>query len=58
MPLGLVLEGGYDLGALAGSMAELMPVLVDESTPDPGSVERHPLAVAALERLVPYWPGL
>ena len=27
-PLGLVLEGGYDLGALAGSMAALMPVLV------------------------------
>ena len=40
-PLGLVLEGGYDLGALAGSMAALMPVLVDLSTPDPGVVERH-----------------
>ena len=28
-PLGVVLEGGYDLGALAGSMAAVMPVLVD-----------------------------
>jgi acetoin utilization deacetylase AcuC-like enzyme len=58
VPLGLVLEGGYDLGALAGSMAALMPVLVAESTPDPGSVERHPLAAQALERLAPYWPAL
>ena len=58
VPLGLVLEGGYDLGALTGSMAALMPVLVDEATPDPGEVERHPLAVRALERLAPYWPGL
>jgi acetoin utilization deacetylase AcuC-like enzyme len=57
-PLGLVLEGGYDLGALAGSMAALMPVLVGASAPDPGSVERHPLAAQALDRLAPYWPGL
>ncbi len=28
-PLGLVLEGGYDVNALANSMAALMPVLVD-----------------------------
>jgi acetoin utilization deacetylase AcuC-like enzyme len=57
-PLGLVLEGGYDLGALAGSMAALMPVLVDPSTPDPGVVERHPLSAAAVARLEPFWPGL
>jgi acetoin utilization deacetylase AcuC-like enzyme len=57
-PVGLVLEGGYDLGALAGSMAALMPVLVDASTPDPGSVAPHPLAAAAVDRLRPYWPGL
>ena len=57
-PLGVVLEGGYDLGALSRSMAALMPVLVDETTPAAGDVERHPLAAAALERLGPYWPGL
>ena len=44
--------------ALAGSMAELMPVLVDPSTPDPGEVERHPLAAQAQERLAPFWPSL
>ena len=32
-PVGLVLEGGYDLGALSGSMAALMPVLVAETAP-------------------------
>ena len=58
VPLGLVLEGGYDLGALAGSMAALMPVLVDSATPDPGAVERHPLAVEAVDRLRPFWPQL
>src|SRR3954447_11779834 len=30
-PVGLVLEGGYDLGALARSMAALMPVLVGDA---------------------------
>ena len=58
VPLGLVLEGGYDLGALAGSMAALMPVLVDSATPDPGVVERHPLAAEAVDRLRPFWPQL
>jgi hypothetical protein len=57
-PLGIVLEGGYDLGALAGSVEALMPVLVDESTPDPGAVERHPLAADAVARLAPSWPAL
>ncbi len=57
-PLGLVLEGGYDLGAIAHSMAALMPVLVAESASAPEALERHPLAVAALERLRPWWPAL
>jgi acetoin utilization deacetylase AcuC-like enzyme len=55
-PLGLVLEGGYDLGALAGSMAALMPVLVEPVTPPPEAIERHPLADAALGRLRRWWP--
>ncbi len=54
-PLGLVLEGGYDLGALAGSMAALMPVLVADEAPDPGPVERHPLADEAVSRLARWW---
>ena len=54
-PVGLVLEGGYDLGALSGSMAALMPVLVAETAPDGALVERHPLADDAVARLAPWW---
>jgi acetoin utilization deacetylase AcuC-like enzyme len=54
-PMGLVLEGGYDLGALAHSMAALMPVLVSEAAPAAGAVELHPLASDALERLSAYY---
>jgi acetoin utilization deacetylase AcuC-like enzyme len=57
-PLGLVLEGGYDLGALTRSMAAVMPVLVADSTPAPEPIERHPLAAQALARLARWWPGL
>jgi len=57
-PVGLVLEGGYDLGAIARSCAALMPVLLSEATPEAGAVERHPLADAAVRRLEPWWPGL
>jgi acetoin utilization deacetylase AcuC-like enzyme len=56
-PVGVVLEGGYDLGALARSMAAVMPVLVDASTPDAVVLEEHPLATRALERLDRYFPG-
>jgi acetoin utilization deacetylase AcuC-like enzyme len=56
-PMGLVLEGGYDLGALAHSMAALMPGMVAESAPSGDPVEVHPLASAALERLSVYWPA-
>jgi acetoin utilization deacetylase AcuC-like enzyme len=57
-PVGLVLEGGYDLGALAGSMAALMPVLTSEAVAAAHVVERHPLAAQAVGRLAPWWPGL
>jgi len=57
-PVGVVLEGGYDLGALAGSMAALMPVLTSEQAPAGHVIERHPLAAEALLRLGPWWPGL
>ena len=59
-PLGVVLEGGYDLGALAGSMAAVMPVLVDGSTPsaEAVAVDVHPLARDAVDRLGRWWPGL
>jgi acetoin utilization deacetylase AcuC-like enzyme len=57
-PLGVVLEGGYDLGAIARSMAAVMPVLVEDVVCDPGAVALHPLAAAAIARLRPWWPSL
>ena len=57
-PVGLVLEGGYDLGAIAGSMAALMPVLTSDSVPAGHVIERHRLAAEAALRLGPWWPGL
>jgi len=57
-PMGLVLEGGYDLGALAHSMAALMPVLVAPAPPAAEPLERHPLADRAVARLARRWPGL
>jgi len=57
-PMGLVLEGGYDLTALAGSMAALMPVLVADSAPAAAPLAVDPLAVEALRRVERFWPGL
>jgi acetoin utilization deacetylase AcuC-like enzyme len=55
-PLGLVLEGGYAVEALAASMAALMPVLGSASVPEPVDVAVHPLAEAAGERLATRFP--
>jgi acetoin utilization deacetylase AcuC-like enzyme len=49
-PLGLVLEGGYSVDALAGSVGALAPVLGAAEPPPPEAVEPHPLAVAAAGR--------
>jgi acetoin utilization deacetylase AcuC-like enzyme len=59
-PLGIVLEGGYDVGAMARSMAAVMPVLVDPATPSAESVtvDLHPLARDARSRLAQWWPDL
>ncbi len=60
VPLGLVLEGGYDIHALARSVAGVMQELtgvgpladhLDEAVVDP-------LATRARERLAPLWPTL
>jgi acetoin utilization deacetylase AcuC-like enzyme len=58
VPVGLVLEGGYELGALARSLADVLAVLgAGEPPPDPG-LEPHSLAIAAAERLAEWWPSL
>jgi acetoin utilization deacetylase AcuC-like enzyme len=53
-PVGALLEGGYDLRALAGSVAETMTALGGEGDP-PAAVERHPLADRAAAVLGRYW---
>jgi len=58
-PLGMVLEGGYALDALASSVAAVLPILGDAAVPSGGSgVPVHPLATEALGRLQAFWPGV
>ncbi|MFL5819748.1 MAG: histone deacetylase [Solirubrobacteraceae bacterium] len=57
VPLGLVLEGGYALGALARSVAATLEALV--ATPPPAaSPEVSPLVREAASRAARFWPGL
>lgn len=59
VPLGLVLEGGYSIDALAGSVRALAPVLGAADPPAAGPDRGiHPLSAEALSRLSRYWPGL
>ena len=59
VPVGAVLEGGYDLGALARSVVVTMEVLggVEGAAPDEG-LEVAPDAEQARRRLAEWWPGL
>jgi acetoin utilization deacetylase AcuC-like enzyme len=57
--LGIVLEGGYDLGALARGVAITLAVAGAEQPPQPAPVAVHPRATRALERLAGrHWPAL
>jgi acetoin utilization deacetylase AcuC-like enzyme len=61
VPVGAVLEGGYDLGALARSVAATLEVLGAPEPPPPGAgdgMAMAPEAVQARERLREWWPGL
>ena len=55
-PIGLVLEGGYAVEALAASMAAVVPVLGAREVPGAVDVDVHPLALGAWERLAAWWP--
>jgi acetoin utilization deacetylase AcuC-like enzyme len=57
-PLGMVLEGGYSLEALTGSVGALAPVLTGSVAAEGSSWEVHPLAERAVERLSRWWPAL
>jgi acetoin utilization deacetylase AcuC-like enzyme len=58
VPLGLVLEGGYALGALARSVAATLEALCAAQPAPPASPEVSPLAREARSRLGRFWPGL
>jgi acetoin utilization deacetylase AcuC-like enzyme len=55
VPLGVVLEGGYDLEALAESTVATLEVVGAEETERP-AVTLHPLAAQAAGRLAERWP--
>lgn len=57
-PVGAVLEGGYDLRALAASTAATLRVLTAPDPPPPVDVPVVPEARAALARLAARWPAL
>jgi acetoin utilization deacetylase AcuC-like enzyme len=54
-PVGVVLEGGYDLGALARSVAATVEVLARPEPPPPAQIEMHPEAASARARLGEPW---
>jgi acetoin utilization deacetylase AcuC-like enzyme len=59
IPLGIVLEGGYDVAALARCVAITLEVTGAADPPAAGPVELHLLAERAAERLAErYWPAL
>ncbi len=59
-PVGVVLEGGYDLGALTrGLTATLEALARPAGAAEPGDPpDEHPLAIAARDRLAACWPAL
>jgi acetoin utilization deacetylase AcuC-like enzyme len=60
VPLGIVLEGGYDLGVLERCVVATLAVAGSrDAAPEPPDVEMHPLARAAAERLAErLWPAI
>jgi acetoin utilization deacetylase AcuC-like enzyme len=57
-PLGIVLEGGYELAALARCFADTLEVAGGASSPAAPDLPVHPLASEALGRLAARWPAL
>ncbi|HEU4977578.1 MAG TPA: histone deacetylase [Solirubrobacteraceae bacterium] len=58
VPLGVVLEGGYELGALARSFAATLEVVGADEPPPAPEPEVHELATRARERLAERWGRL
>ncbi|MFL5818625.1 MAG: histone deacetylase [Conexibacter sp.] len=58
VPVGTVLEGGYDLRALAASTAAMLRVLTAADPPAATNVPLVPEARSAAARLAEHWPAL
>ena len=58
IPLGLVLEGGYELGALSRSLVATLEAIGAADAPAVPGVKMDPLVLCARERLAAYWPAL
>jgi acetoin utilization deacetylase AcuC-like enzyme len=59
IPLGIVLEGGYELGALARGVVATLEVAGAAQPPGAPELALHPLAAQARERLAArHWPAL
>jgi acetoin utilization deacetylase AcuC-like enzyme len=57
-PLGIVLEGGYDVGALARCFADTLEVTGTAASLQAPDLPVHPLAAEARARLTARWPAL
>jgi acetoin utilization deacetylase AcuC-like enzyme len=59
-PLGVVLEGGYDLGALTRGLTATLDAVrgAPGAATDTPATPLHPLAAQARERLARHWPAL
>jgi acetoin utilization deacetylase AcuC-like enzyme len=59
VPVGMVLEGGYDVDALSRSVVRVLEVLGADAPPaaDP-DLALHPIAAQTARRLADRWPGL
>jgi acetoin utilization deacetylase AcuC-like enzyme len=57
-PLGIVLEGGYDVDALARCFLDTLEVTGTTASAEAPDLPVHPLATEALARLVSRWPAL
>jgi acetoin utilization deacetylase AcuC-like enzyme len=58
VPLGIVLEGGYDVAALSRCFADTLEVTGTAESVCAPDLPVHPLATEALGRLVARWPAL
>ena len=58
VPVAMVLEGGYDLGALSRGVAQTLDVLGASEPPAAPELPVHPAAAEAAARLAARWPVL